>query len=88
MVDFRESHGFIIGHITPEANTGGILSIIQNDDLIEINAKSNELNLLVNKKEIKKRFKNNKNSYFNIDKTSYLFKYSKLVTDASQGCIT
>ena len=81
------SHGFVIGHITPEAYVGGPLSLIKNGDEIEINAKKREISLLVSQRELKersKKYKPPKDSY----KNGVLAKYRKMVNSASEGATT
>lgn len=80
------SHGFIIGHISPEAQKAGNIAIIKNGDMIEIDAKKNTINLEVDEIEIEKRFINWKQPKRKLE--GYLKKYSKLVSSASEGCIT
>ncbi len=81
------SHGFVVGHITPEAFNGGLLAIIKNGDTITIDANKREINLHVSAVEIRKRLKAWKQP-----KPKYthgvLAKYAKLVTSASEGAVT
>jgi len=81
------SHGFVVGHITPEAYTGGLLAVVKDGDRITIDASKREINLLVPSAEIKKRLKAWKQP-----KPRYthgvLAKYAKLVTSASKGAVT
>jgi dihydroxy-acid dehydratase len=49
------SHGFVIGHITPEAFDGGLLALVQDEDPIEIDVTKHQINLLVSEDEIKRR---------------------------------
>ena len=81
------SHGFVVGHIAPEAYVGGLLAIIKNGDIIEIDAIKKELNLKVSKREIIKRFKkwNKPNKKFI---NGALSKYAKLVSQADTGATT
>ena len=81
------SHGFVIGHITPEAFNGGLLAIIKNGDKIVIDAEKREINLKVSDKEIKKRFKKWKKPKARYKK-GVLAKYAKLVSSASEGAVT
>jgi dihydroxy-acid dehydratase len=81
------SHGFVVGHITPEAQEGGIISIIKDGDNIIIDAIKNKIILNLSKKKIEKRKLNNKIN-FSKKRSGYLYKYSKLVSSASKGCIT
>ena len=81
------THGFVVGHISPEAYEGGLISLIENDDEIIIDAEKNEINVLISDKEINKR----KKSWIKPElkfKSGILYKYSKLVSDASNGCVT
>lgn len=81
------SHGFVVGHITPEAFVGGPLAIVKNGDTITIDAAKREINLKLTAAEIKKRLKAWKQP-----KPKYtrgvLAKYAKLVTSASEGAVT
>lgn len=81
------THGFVVGHITPEAQDGGLVGLIEDGDLIEIDAKSRTLNLLVNDNELGRR----KQKWLPPDQShlsGYLKKYAKLVASASEGCVT
>ena len=81
------THGFVVGHISPEAYEGGLISLIENDDEIIIDAEKNEINVLISDKEINKR----KKSWIKPElkfKSGTLYKYSKLVSNASNGCVT
>ena len=79
------SHGFIVGHITPEAYTGGTIAVIQNGDIISICSKKNMINLHLSKQELHKRFR----KWFphTMKLSSYLKRYQKHVSTASEGCI-
>jgi len=81
------SHGFVVGHISPEAHVGGLLSIVKNGDIIEIDAIKKQLNLKISKKEIKSRMTKVKKP---TKKTmsGVLTKYAKLVSQAHLGAIT
>ena len=81
------SHGFVVGHIAPEAAVGGPLSLIKNNDEIEICASKKEINLLLSKKEItsrKKKLKHDKNKPIK----GALSKYARLVSQANTGATT
>ena len=81
------SHGFVVGHITPEAYNGGVLGVVKNGDTITIDALKRQINLNVPAAEIKKRqkaWKQPKPRYMH----GVLAKYAKLVTSASQGAVT
>ena len=81
------SHGFVVGHISPEAAVGGPIGIIKNGDNIEINAQLKEINLLISNKEIFIRKKKLKNK--NVKTSSgALTKYARLVSQADTGATT
>lgn len=81
------SHGFVVGHITPEAYAGGALAIIRDGDSITIDAEKRVLDLNISAKEIKERFKS-----WKAPKARYtrgvLAKYAKLVSSAHLGAVT
>jgi dihydroxy-acid dehydratase len=81
------SHGFVVGHITPEAAVGGVLAIIQNGDTIVIDAVKNEINLAVPADEITRRLQGWKPTPCK-EKRGTLAKYAKLVSSASDGAVT
>ncbi|WP_185882995.1 dihydroxy-acid dehydratase [Blattabacterium cuenoti] len=81
------SHGFVVGHITPEAQLGGTIAIIENGDSIEIDAENNVINLEIEENEINSRKNRWKAPLLKINQ-GYLYKYAKMVSSASQGCIT
>ena len=81
------SHGFVVGHISPEAYIGGPLAIIKNGDLIEINANTQRLSLQLTKSEIDKRFRAWKKPSRKTIK-GVLSKYAKLVKQADVGATT
>lgn len=81
------SHGFVVGHVTPEAQCGGLISLIQNGDFIKIDAENNTINLEIEEDEIQRRKKLWNPPPLRIKK-GYLYKYIKMVSSASKGCIT
>jgi dihydroxy-acid dehydratase len=81
------SHGFVVGHITPEAAEGGLIGLLQNGDQITIDAVNNRLEADLAPEEIEKRRKNWKNPVL-APKSAMLKKYIKLVSNASEGCVT
>lgn len=81
------SHGFVVGHITPEAYVGGPLAIVKNGDSITMDAVKRELNLNVPQTEIKKRLKKWKQPKPRYTR-GILAKYMKDVTSASLGAVT
>ena len=81
------THGFVVGHITPEAQTGGNIALVKNGDKIIIDAEKNTLSLLVEKSEIDERRKKWKKPDLKF-KNGVLYKYAKSVSNASLGCVT
>ena len=81
------SHGFVVGHITPEAMVGGPIAIIENGDTITIDADNNEINLNINEEDIQKRLSTWQAPEPNV-KRGVLAKYAKTVGSASEGAIT
>ena len=81
------THGFVVGHITPEAYDGGPLAIVQNGDEITINADSNQINLNISDQEITLRLKEWTCPKNTIEK-GVLGKYRTLVSSASKGAVT
>ena len=81
------THGFVVGHITPEAYDGGPLAIVQNGDEITINADSNQINLNISDQEITSRRKEWTCPKNKIEK-GVLGKYRTLVSSASKGAVT
>lgn len=85
------SHGFLIGHIVPEAMEGGPIGLVEDGDVIEIDAESRELNLLVEAEVLlvrREKWEAGEKKMEPRVKRGTLGKYAKLVKDASQGCIT
>lgn len=81
------THGFVVGHITPEAFDGGLIALVQDNDVIEIDAVKNSINLKVSEEEIAKRRAIWKQPALKATK-GILYKYAKSVKDASEGCVT
>jgi len=81
------THGFVVGHITPEAFEGGGIAMVEDDDIIEIDANKNTINVLVNEHVLSSRRSAWKQPALNVSK-GILYKYAKQVTPASEGCIT
>ena len=81
------THGFVVGHVSPEAAEGGMIAIVQDGDTILIDADNDQLILKVDDEEIKKRELNWKNTN-NIPKKGVLAKYAESVKSASLGAIT
>lgn len=81
------SHGFVVGHITPEAMVGGPIAIIKDGDMITIDAENNEINLGVSAAEIEQRLRAWTAPKPNVQR-GVLAKYAKTVGSASAGAIT
>ena len=81
------THGFVVGHITPEAQTGGTIGIVETGDIIRISAEDNSINVLISDEEITER-KSKWVAPALKHKKGILYKYSKMVASASKGCIT
>ena len=81
------THGFVVGHITPEAFDGGLIALIQNGDTIRINSSKRTIELEISNKEInlrRKKWKQPSQKHLN----GAMYKYSLLVSSASDGAIT
>ncbi|HCC17277.1 MAG: dihydroxy-acid dehydratase [Bacteroidetes bacterium GWD2_45_23] len=81
------THGFVVGHITPEAFEGGLIGLVEDDDLIVIDAVNNSINVKITDEEIARRRASWIKPPLRVTK-GILYKYAKLVKDASQGCVT
>jgi dihydroxy-acid dehydratase len=81
------THGFVVGHITPEAFDGGTIAFVKDGDVIEIDIATNTITLKLTDKEIEERKKQWKQPTLKAQK-GILFKYAKHVKDASEGCVT
>ena len=81
------SHGFVVGHISPEAFVGGPINLIKDGDTIKIDAVSNTIDLKIDSKEFEKRRKNIKSQKSNFT-SGVVKKYINSVSSASEGCIT
>lgn len=81
------THGFVVGHITPEAYAGGLIGLVEDDDIIEIDAVNNTLNLHVDEATIAQRRASWVKPALKVTK-GVLYKYAKTVADASEGCVT
>jgi dihydroxy-acid dehydratase len=81
------SHGFIIGHITPEAQVGGPIALIKNGDRIMIDARTNSIHVDLTEEELKKRKNDWSMPAYKVQHGT-LYKYIKNVSPANLGCIT
>ncbi|MBO9566991.1 MAG: dihydroxy-acid dehydratase [Niastella sp.] len=81
------THGFVVGHVTPEAYEGGLIALVQDEDIIELDATKNMIVLKVADNIIAERRAKWKQPALKATK-GLLFKYAKSVKDASEGCVT
>ena len=81
------THGFVVGHITPEAQEGGAIALLRNGDIITIDAVRNTLSVDLSKEEIDQRRKEWIKPALKVS-CGALYKYAMTVSDASHGCIT
>ena len=81
------THGFVVGHITPEAQQGGLIALVEDGDEIVINAEDNTLDVNISVEEIEKRRKSWKAPALKAD-GGVLYKYARTVSSASNGCVT
>ncbi len=81
------THGFVVGHICPEAQTGGTIGLLKDGDIITIDAEKNLISVDLSDEELADRRKNWKQPALKVSRGS-LYKYAKTVSSASQGCVT
>ena len=81
------SHGFVVGHVTPEAQTGGNIALVKDGDLIRINAETNSIHVDISDEELKYRKGDWSEPPLKAQKGA-LYKYAKTVSSASEGCVT
>lgn len=81
------THGFVVGHITPEAQEGGLIAFVEDDDLIEIDAVNNTIQLNVSDAEIEIRKRGWVKPALKVKK-GLLYKYALTVSSAAEGCVT
>lgn len=81
------SHGFIVGHVVPEAAVGGPIAVVQDGDMVTISSEKNELRMDVYDEEIKERLKKWKRPKRTVTR-GVIAKYEALVGDASHGALT
>ena len=81
------THGFVVGHITPEAQDGGTIGLLKTGDKIRISAEDNSINVILSDEELAER----KSEWVAPElkhKKGILYKYAKTVSSASKGCVT
>ncbi|GHC48413.1 dihydroxy-acid dehydratase [Ulvibacter litoralis] len=81
------THGFVVGHITPEAQEGGVIALVNDGDIITINAETNSIELEVSEEELQKRKEEWAAPNLKFER-GVLYKYAKTVSSASKGCVT
>ena len=81
------THGFVVGHITPEAFDGGLIALLRDGDRIRIDARTNQITALLDEAEINRRRQAWTAPDFNVKK-GILYKYARQVSSASTGCVT
>ncbi len=81
------THGFVVGHITPEAFEGGLIGLVKDDDRIEIDAVNRHITLKVSDQEIAQRRAGWVQPELK-EKKGLLYKYARLVSSAAEGCVT
>jgi dihydroxy-acid dehydratase len=81
------SHGFIVGHVTPEAQVGGPLALVKDGDVITVDAQTNRLDVNVAESEMLLRRSQWKTPPLKATRGT-LYKYIKNVKSASEGCVT
>ena len=81
------THGFVVGHITPEAQDGGNIALVKDGDFITIDAETNTIQLEVSERELSQRKQSWKAPELKFNR-GVLYKYAKTVSSASKGCVT
>jgi dihydroxy-acid dehydratase len=81
------THGFVVGHITPEAYNGGNIGLVQDDDIIKIDAVNRTIDVMISNEELEKRRSAWKQPALKATK-GVLYKYAKQVSSAAFGCVT
>jgi dihydroxy-acid dehydratase len=81
------SHGFVIGHVTPEAQDGGPIALIEDGDTITIDATERVMDIAISEEELEERRRKWQAPPLKVNSGS-LYKYAKLVSSASEGCVT
>lgn len=83
----HRSHGFCIGHVVPEAQEGGPIALVQDGDIIAVDAVTNSIELRVSDAELARRRAEWTAPPLKVTQGT-LYKYVKVVADASHGCVT
>ncbi|MBT8210572.1 MAG: dihydroxy-acid dehydratase, partial [Eudoraea sp.] len=80
-------HGFVVGHVSPEAQEGGTIGLVADGDIITIDAEQNTISVALTDAELSKRRSQWKQPPLKVKRGS-LYKYAKMVSSASEGCVT
>jgi dihydroxy-acid dehydratase len=81
------THGFVVGHISPEAQEGGTIALLEDGDIITIDAEKNSISVDLTDTELNERREKWKQPSLKVKRGS-LYKYARIVSSASQGCVT
>jgi dihydroxy-acid dehydratase len=81
------SHGFVVGHVTPEAQNGGNIALVEDGDKIIIDAVKNTIDVMISEEELSQRKAKWQTPPLKV-KNGILYKYAKTVSSASEGCVT
>ena len=81
------THGFVVGHVTPEAQEGGAIALLQNGDVVTIDAERNTLNVELSESELSRRRAAWTRPPYKAT-SGTLYRYIKTVKSASEGCVT
>ncbi|HDZ04777.1 hypothetical protein LCGC14_0198440 [marine sediment metagenome] len=81
------THGFVVGHVSPEAQDGGAIGLLEDGDIITIDAEKNEISVNLTDEQLSERKKNWKQPELKVKRGS-LYKYARTVSSASKGCVT
>ena len=81
------THGFVVGHITPEAQEGGVIALVEDGDIITIDAESNSIEVNVSDEELQQRKEKWQQPPLKFSR-GVLYKYANTVSSASKGCVT
>ena len=81
------THGFVVGHVSPEAQEGGAIGLVQDGDIITIDAEKNTISVDLTDTELDERRSKWQKPPLKVSRGS-LYKYAKMVSSASEGCVT
>lgn len=81
------THGFVVGHVSPEAQDGGTIALLKDGDMITIDAEKNSITVALTDEELTRRKDEWKQPPLKVQKGS-LYKYARTVSSASKGCVT